>query len=134
MSDDTEDTPEPSENENATGPLTIVQNNGERLRSILRMAFAACLAGLLVSTVALFSLYESLKSKTDSQEHRIERLNSMISDLLMTHENAQKIEKIEQQVNGIEGQLGDLTDTLKAQDAKAEAELEPAPTKKKKGR
>lgn len=124
--------PEAVDTNNTTGPLPVVEN-GDRLRSILRMMFAVCLAVLLVATVALFSLYEALKSQTESQEHRIERLNNMVSDLLVANENAQKIEKIEQQVNGIEGQVTELTDAIKAQDAKAAAEPEPEP-KKKKGR
>lgn len=131
MSDE-EAPPEPTANVDTTGPLPTVESNGERLRTLLRMAFAVSLAVLLVATVALFSLYETLKSQTESQERRIERLNNMMGDLLVANENAEKIEKIEQQVNGIQDQVTDLTDVIKAQDAKAlEAELETEPKKKK---
>jgi len=137
MPDQPETTPESVETANTTGPLSALENKGERLRSILRIAFSALLGVLMMGDVALYSLHQAMKSQVDSQEHRIERLNSMISDLLMTNRNAEKIEKIEQQVNGIDGQVQAITETIKAQDKKAdnlEAELEPKKKKKKKKR
>lgn len=114
-----------------TGSTAVLGANAERLRSALRLVFACCLGACLIGDVLLYSLYQALRSQSDSQEHRIERLNNMVSDLMMANDNAKKIEKIEQQVNGIEGQVSDLTATIKAQDEKAEA-TPPEPTKKRK--
>jgi len=135
MPDQPEATPEPVEAAHTTGPISVLENKGERLRSILRIAFSACLGILLMGDVAFYSLHQAMKSQVDSQEHRIERLNSMISDLLMSNQNSEKIEKIEQQVNGIDGQVQAITDAIKRQDkkaAEAEAEAEAEPKKKKK--
>lgn len=131
MTDPLPETPEEEESRPTTGSLAALGANGERLRSVLRLVFACCLAACLIGDILLYSLYQALRSQSDSQEHRIERLNNMVGDLMMANENAQKIEKIEQQVNGIEGQVTDLTNTIKAQDEKAEAP-EPEPKKKRK--
>jgi len=113
--------PEPVEEANSTGPIPV--ENKEPLRSFLRITFAVCLGVLLMGDVTLYFLHESLKAQVSSHEYRIERLNGMVSDLMMANDNAEKIEKIEQQVNGINGQVRELTAVIKAQDTKAE-ELE----------
>ncbi len=111
----------PDENEpKTTGPLGIVQIGDERIRGFLRIIFGICLGVLLVGDIALYTLYQTLSSQNESQERRIERFSKMVNDLLVANQNAEKIEKIEQQVNGIEDQITGLTDTLKAQDRESE--------------
>ena len=126
--------PEPAGGQNNTGSLLLVENGSERFRTILKTTFAVILAVLLMGHVALYSLHQALYSRVESQEHRIERLSKMLTDMLTANQNAEKIEKIEQQVTGIGGQMDDLTDAIKAQNAAAAAELEESPKNKKKGR
>ena len=137
MPDDDDDAiPKPAEGQNNTESLQVLQNASERFRAALRITFAVVLAVLIMGHVALFSLHQALHSRVESQEHRLERLNQMLSDMLAANKNGEKIERIEQQVNGIESQMNDLTTTIKAQDATVAAEAEvavPAPSKKKRG-
>jgi TolA-binding protein len=104
-----------------TGSLAILGVDAETFRSWLRVAFGMGLATLLVADIFQYSLHQALHARVENQERRIERLNKMVDDLLTTNQNAQKIEKIEQQVEGIDGQIHDLTESIKAQDAKADA-------------
>lgn len=120
--------PEPVEDQNNTGSLPVAENN-ERLRAFLRVAFAVCLSVVVMADVALYSLHQALHSRVEAQEHRIERLNKMLTDTLAANQNAEKIEKIGQQVTGIESQMDDLTTAIKAQDAEV-----PEPEPEKKGR
>ena len=112
-----ESTPQPSEN--------------SRIRLWLGAAiFAVCL--LLVGDIVMYSAYQTLSSRVEGQDHRIERLQKMLIDMIAANQNVEKIEKIEGQVENINVQMTDLTTTIKEQDAeeaKAEAEL---PKKKKK--
>lgn len=116
MSED-EAIPESVETWNNTGPLQGIGNGSARFSMILRTTFAVVLTVLLVGNVALYSLHQTLNARVESQEHRIQRLNKMLTDMLTANQNAEKIEKIKQQVSGIEGQMDDLTTTIKAQNA-----------------
>ena len=131
MADPLPESPPEEETKPTTGSMAVLGANGERLRSLLRLIFAGCLGACLIGDIWIYSLYQALRSQSDSQEHRIERLNKMVSDLMLANDSAKKIEKIEQQVNGIEGQVSDLTATIKAQDQKAETPA-PEPEKKRK--
>jgi hypothetical protein len=111
--------PEATEPKAATGSLGILGLDGEKFRSALRVAFGVILGMLLVGDIFQYSLHQALAARVENQERRIERLNKMVDDLLTTNQNAQKIEKIEQQVEGIDGQIHDLTEAIKAQDAEA---------------
>lgn len=82
---------------------------------------AAVLGTLLVVDVVLYSLYKALQSRSQGQDHRIERLEKMVTDMIQANQNAEKIEKIETQVDGIEVQVTELTSTIKEQDAKAQS-------------
>lgn len=119
-----------------TGSLAILGLDGDRFRSLLRVVFGVLLGVLLAGDIFQYSIHEALSARVENQERRIERLNRMVDDLLTTNANAQRIEKIEQQVVGIDGQIHELTDAIKAQDAQhahdAKAELEtPEPKRKK---
>lgn len=116
---------------NASGPLTVVGLNGDGFRSWLRVAFGAALGALLVGDIFLYSHHQALRARVENQERRIERLNTMVDDLLITNENAQKIEKIEQQVESIDGQVQELTDAIKAQNAKPKEPEQPKRKRKK---
>lgn len=105
-----------------TGPLRTV--GGEGTRGWVRVVLGMCVATLLLGDVFLYSHHQALQARVENQERRIERLDKVVSDLLLANENAEKIEKIEQQVDGIDGQVQELTKAIKAQNAKAE---EPAP-------
>jgi len=85
---------------------------------------------LLVGDLVMYSAYQTLSSRVEGQDHRIERLQKMVTDVVKANRNAEKIEKIEGQVDNIETQMTDLTTTIKEQDA--EAEIEAALPKKKK--
>lgn len=74
---------------------------------------------LLIGDVALYSMYKALRSRVEGQDHRVERLQQMVTDMLKANQNAEKIEKIETQVDAIEGQVTDLSTTLKAQSAES---------------
>ena len=123
---DTEGAPNEAPRRNTTGPLAIVGPNGERLRNWLRIVMG--MGVLLVGDIFLYSHHQALQARVENQERRFIRLNKVVDDLLMTNTNAEKIEKIELQVDGIDGQVQELTDVIKAQDAIPE---EPAPKKKK---
>jgi len=128
-----EGVPEEIPSPNTTGPLSVIRGNGEALRAWLRVIAAMFLGVLLVGYISLYSLHQALQARVTNQERRIERLNNAIDDLLTSNQNAEKIEKIEQQVEGIDGQVQDLTEAIKAQNAKAEAD-DPKPEPKKKKR
>jgi len=109
---------EATQDQNATGPFSVP--NGERWKSWFRMMFAVCVGILLIGDIFLYSLHRSLTARVENQERRIERLQGTVKDLLTARDNAEKIEKIEQQIEGIDGQIGDLTETLKAQNDTSE--------------
>lgn len=112
-----------TQDQSTAGPFSGA--NGERWRSWFRMMFAVCVGVLLIGDIFLYSLHRALTARVENQERRIERLQSVVDDLLSASENAEKIEKIEQQVDGINGQIGDLTEVLKAQNDGGE---EPPPS------
>jgi len=112
----------------ATGPLSVLSNGAQGSGIVLRMVYAACLAGLLVAVVALYSMHQAVYSRVEAQDHRIERLNKMLGDVLSSNANAEKIEKIEQQVSGIGSSLDELNANLKAEAEQPEPE---PPTRKK---
>jgi len=114
-----------------TGSLAILGFDGERFRSLLRVVFGVILGVLLVGDIFQYSLHKTLSGRVENQERRIERLNRMVNDLLTANENAQKIEKIEQQVDGIDDRILDLTDAITAQNAAPEEPEKPEPKRKK---
>lgn len=125
--------PEPIEAHSTTGPFHVTDERRGRVISWLRIVFATLLGALFVANVAMYSLYQALRSRVESQDHRIERLNSMITDVLSANENAAKVESISQKVDGIETQVKDLSKDIKetlAQEAASKAETE-APKKGK---
>jgi hypothetical protein len=105
-------------------------NGWERLRHWLRMVYAVLLAVLLVGDIALYSLYQAEHSRVNSLDHRIERMDHMLMDLLAAQGNAEKIEKIEQQVTGMQGRMDDLATVLKEEDAAEEPPAEPEKKKR----
>jgi uncharacterized protein HemX len=104
----------------------------ERVRGWMRTAVAVVVAVLLVGDVAIYSLYQALLSRVQSQEHRLERLDKMVNDMVVANQNAEKIEGIETQVDNIETQISDLTKVIKEQDEYTAAVA--AEAAKKKGR
>jgi hypothetical protein len=98
----------------------------------MRTAVAVVVAVLLVGDVAIYSLYQALLSRVQSQEHRLERLDKMVNDMVVANQNAEKIEGIETQVDNIETQISDLTKVIKEQDEYTAAVA--AEAAKKKGR
>ena len=113
---ETEGTPPEPVQSSTTGPLDTVDANGERFRSRLRAAFGVLLAVLLMGNILMYSLYKSLQARVQNQERRIERFYGVVDNLLLANGNAEKIEKIEQQVESIDGQMKELTDVIKAQE------------------
>jgi len=114
----TDATPEPIEPEisgqlgdgNGTDNGNLLR---ERIRSVLRAVFAVALGVLLVGDVALYSLHKALEARVESQDRRIERMNSMLTDLLSSRDNAARIELIETQVDGIGKAVEDLQQLVK---------------------
>jgi len=104
-----------------TESLRTTNAPGPRTRA--RVLVGICLAVFFLGDVFLYSHHRALQARVESHERRIERLDKAITDLLMANDNAEKIEKIEQQVVGIDGQMDDLTTFLK-DEAKAEAEAQ----------
>lgn len=102
-----------------------------RGRGLLRAFVGVLIALLLVGDVALYSLYQALRSRVWSQEHRVERLHKLVTDMIKANQNAEKIEKIETQVDGIETQVSELTETIKEQDAQDDTMAPPGKKKKK---
>lgn len=101
-----------------TGKLENEDNGGwERLRGWLRLTFAVILAVLLVTDVALYSLYQAEHSRVESMAHRLDRTEHMLLDFLASQDNSEKLEAIEQKMSGIESRLDELTAQLK-QEAK----------------
>jgi hypothetical protein len=110
---ETEDTPIPS-----TLPVSnsgeLAQNDEtQRSSLLLRTTFGALLGVLAMGQVALYSLHKAMESRVESHERRIERSSKLLTDLLSSRDNAAKIEEIEQQVVGIEGQIGELVDMVR---------------------
>lgn len=73
---------------------------------------------VVVSDVVLYSEYQALKSKVGMQQHKVDRLQSMLIDLLQSNQNAEKLEHIEVKVQSIETQVNDLTVNLTQDDKK----------------
>jgi hypothetical protein len=103
---------EPSTDNPDTVEDTEPQENGNQANrrpgGRLRMIFAVCLGGLMMGDVALYSLYQSVHSRVEAQDRRIERMNKLLTDLLASRDNAKKIEEIEQQVDGVVTAVEDL--------------------------
>jgi len=99
-------------------------------RSWLRAIAAVFVGFLFVGEVALYSLHKALRSRVEAQDHRVERLQEMVADMIKANQNAEKIEKIETQVDSIGVQVTDLTTTIKAQNAEAEEKT----SKRRRGR
>lgn len=114
-----------------TGSLAILGLDGDRFRSLLRVVFGVLLGVLLAGDIFQYSIHEALSARVENQERRIERLNRMVDDLLTANENAQKIEKIEQQVDGIDDRIHDLTDAITAQNPAPQEPEKPEPKRKK---
>lgn len=94
---------------------------GERLRSLLRITTVGILGVLLIGDIFMYSLYQALRAQTENHDRKIERLNRALDDLRTSNANAEKIEKIKQQVDGIDGNVTEMTATLKAQDTRGES-------------
>jgi hypothetical protein len=108
-----DDTPIPSTL--PVSPSGELAQNEEKQRSglLLRTTFGALLGVLMMGQVALYSLHKAMESRVESHERRIERSSKLLTDLLSSRDNAAKIEEIEQQVVGIEGQIGELVDMVR---------------------
>ena len=133
----TDATPEPIEPDTSSelSPDNGEDNGngiGERLRGILRSVFAVILGVLLMGDVALYSLYKSVEARVESQDRRMERMNSTLTDLLSSRDNAARIELIETQVDGIEASMGDLQQLVKDTRPPIEQPPEESPAKPKK--
>ena len=72
---------------------------------------------LIIGDIALYSLFQTMQSRVELQESRIERLTRNVTDMLTTNENAKKIQKIETQVDGIRTELEEVTSVLKVQNS-----------------
>jgi uncharacterized protein HemX len=106
----------------------------ERGRFIFRVVLPVAFLAVLMADVALYSMVQALSSRVEAQDHRLERLQKMVTDMIGANQNAEKIEKIETQVDGIETQVNELTTTLKKEAADAEEAKEAAAKKKKRRR
>lgn len=94
-------TPEPPQN----------PENG-RSHFFLRGSLFVAVCFFVISDVALYSAYKALSSRVQAQDHRIERLQKMVTDMIKANQNAAKVQKIETQVSNIETQVNDLSTTL----------------------
>ena len=94
--------------EQESGPHEISSAARESLRRRLRVTYALCLGILLAGDVVLYSLYKGVESQLESQERRVDRMGRLLADLLGSRDNAQKIEEIEQQVEGVAVAVEDL--------------------------
>jgi hypothetical protein len=115
-------------------PETIRERGRVWLRGITLVAIGM----LLVTDVAMYSMYQTMHSRVVSQDHRIERLQQMVANMIKANQNAEKIQKIKTQVESIDVQVTELTTTLKAEvtvkaevTAKAEIAAEEASKKKR---
>ena len=115
MSDEGAPTPDTPVN---TGPQPIL---GRKPSMWVWGGIGLVVSVLLAGDIALYSLYQTQLSRVDTMEHRVDRLSNMVTDLLKSSDNAEKIEKIGQKVNQIDGQMKEITDVIKAQDAKEES-------------
>jgi hypothetical protein len=115
-----EATPEPIPTQNNTGPLLVVDAARDRFTTLFRIVVALTLGGLLVGDIAIYSLYQAMRSQVEAHEHRIERLDKMVADMLTTNDNATKIESINTKVDSIDVQVQELTTTLKEDAAKVQ--------------
>ena len=102
----------------------------ERVSRGTRVALALLFLLVLVGDVTIYSSYQALRSTVEHQDHEIERLEEMVTNMLAANENAKKVEGIETQVESIDGQLTDLKKVLEDE---AEAEEKALAEKKKKG-
>lgn len=106
--------PEPISTKNTTGPISVLLETPQnRVLSWFRVVVALVMGALLVGDVALYSLYQAMRSQVEAHEHRIERLDKMITDVLATNQNAIKLEAITTKVDAIDVQVQELTSTLK---------------------
>jgi len=91
------------------------EETNERALSWLRVLMGVLFGMLILADLHLYSLYEAESSRVEAMDRRMERLDQTLSDLLTINENAEKIEKIEQRVSGIEVRVGELADSLEAE-------------------
>jgi hypothetical protein len=120
-----EATPEPISTQNNTGPFMVTEGPRERVLSWFRIGIALILGVLLVGDIALYSLYQALRSQVEAHEHRIERQDKLITDMLSTNENAVKLEAITGKVDNIEIRVQELTTAVK-EEAAGNAETTPS--------
>lgn len=87
----------------------------------LWVIIAVTIGYLLVADIALYSMYRALQSRVEGQDHRLSRLQQMVLEMIKVNRNAEKIEKIETQVDAIGVQVSDMTTSL------TQEPLEPGP-------
>ena len=112
MSDEGAPTPVKPEN---TGSVSVVER---KFHVWLWGALSLGTAVLLTGDITLYSLYQTELSRVDTLEHRVDRLNNMMTNMLKSSDQSEKIEKIGQKVTQIDGQMKEITDAIMAQDAK----------------
>lgn len=110
-SEDTEDTQKVFVYD-PTGPMGAVDLQEDRLRGWIRIFTFMAFCTLLVMNLFLFSLYQGHEAQMDNQNRRIERLNGNVQDLLKSNQNAEKIEKIKQTIDGIDSHVQELVTVL----------------------
>ncbi len=84
----------------------------EHLRSAIRFTATVSLLVLIVSNAVFFFGYQSLRTRIETQQHTVLRLNNRVSALLMSTKNNDKIEEIEKEVSAIYRQMEDLARTI----------------------
>lgn len=111
--------PTPIDDEPHSGIIGLEELTGNnprtRFRSLLRLIFAIMLFGLLLGEVVLYSFFKTVESRVESQDRRIERMQSVLTDFLASRDNAGKIQEIEQQVDRTAEAVGELSNLVQDQ-------------------
>jgi hypothetical protein len=111
-----------------TGSVTLEsEENGNR--GLLRVVFGVLLGVLGMADVGMYSLHKAMESRVEAQDRRVERMDGILTDLLVSHDNASRIEEIEQQVVGIENQIGELVEMVRDNQKPPSEDVKPTPTK-----
>lgn len=124
-----ETTPTPDDEPATQSTPALSEGSESPNRALLRVVFGVLLGALAMADVGMYSLHKAMESRVEAQDRRIERMDGALTDMLASHDNASKIETIEQQVDGIEGQIGELVEMVRDSQKPPSEDAPPTPTK-----
>jgi len=101
-----------------------------KMRPLLRWFWIVTVVTIISADIFLYSLHKADSSRIEYIDHRIGRLETMLTDTIHARENSKKIVSIETQLEDIEEDLLNAVMILKQEEAERKASLS-APKRKK---